>query len=63
MVFLTFTRANSEATKKATEEAESAQEAYEKLGSSKNDYNDKVEALDGLVKGTTAYKEALLEAN
>lgn len=53
----------SEATKKATEEAEKAQEAYEKLGSSKNDYNDKVEALDGLIKGTTAYKDALLEAN
>lgn len=53
----------SEATKKATEEAEQAQEAYEELGSSKNDYNDKVEALDGLIKGTIAYKDALLEAN
>lgn len=51
------------ATDEARKSAEAAREEYDKLLSSRTDYQDKVDALDKLTQGTAAWKESLIEAN
>ena len=53
----------AEATKEATEEAKKAREAYDELVEDKNKYKELQGALDDLVEGTDAFKEALINAN
>lgn len=52
-----------DATDEAKKSAEEARKEYDKLLSSRTDYQDKVDALDKLTQGTTAWKESLIEAN
>ena len=52
-----------ESTKQATKAAEQAQEAYDNLLGGRTKYSELQTTLDNLTYGTTAWKEALIEAN
>lgn len=52
-----------EAAKQAKEQFDSAKSAYDSLKSSIEDYNDALDAIKKLTKGTTEWKEAIQEAN
>ena len=56
-------QAAAEATERAKEAAEKANEAYEELLEAKSGYDELQEQLDNLTRGTTEWKQALLEAN
>lgn len=55
--------AAAEAAENAKKSAEEAKSAYDALLESKNDYTELQEQLEGLTKGTDAWKEKLIEAN
>ena len=56
-------KAAKEATKQAKEAANQAQEAYDNLLEGRSKYSELQTTLNNLTYGTTAWKEALIEAN
>ena len=56
-------KAAEESTKRAEEAANQAKEAYDNLLEGKSKYSELQNTLDNLTYGTTAWKEALIEAN
>ena len=51
------------AIQRAREEAQQAKDAYDELLESKTSYNEVQKGMEGLVKGTRAWSESLVEAN